>query len=84
MTTRLNLFTAILVTAPLLSTACGGSRVQATETTDPAPILTIYTPRDKDSVAMVVGRFVARFPQYEGKVNVITMSAQFALTRLRA
>ena len=84
MTTRLNLFTAILVTAPLLSTACGGSRVQATETTDPGPILTIYTARDKDAVAMVVGRFVARFPQYEGKVNVITMSAQDALTRLRA
>ena len=32
----------------------------------------------------VVGRFVQTFRKYEGKVNVVTMSAQDALTRLRA
>jgi iron(III) transport system substrate-binding protein len=46
--------------------------------------LTIYTGRDKDEVAHVVELFTAKYPQYKGAVNTITLGAQAALDRLRA
>jgi iron(III) transport system substrate-binding protein len=46
--------------------------------------LTIYSTRDKDAVAHVVGEFVRKFPQYRERVNIVTLSAQDAITRLRA
>src|SRR5215475_11425167 len=49
-----------------------------------SPKLTIYTGRDKDEVAHVIDLFPQRFPQYKGKVNIITLGAQAALDRLRA
>src|SRR5215468_3010162 len=46
--------------------------------------LTIYTGRDKDEVARVVDLFIKKYPQYQGRVNTITLGAQAALDRLRA
>src|SRR5215510_746163 len=46
--------------------------------------LTIYTGRDKDEVAKVVDLFTKKYPQYQGRVNTITLGAQAALDRLRA
>ena len=84
MTARCIAGAALLITAALTTSGCGSTQVQAANG-DPTPrTLTIYTARDKDAVAFVVSRFVGKFPQYEGKVNVISMSAQDALTRLRA
>ena len=83
MKTTLTAYATALIAAAALTTGCGGSQVHATAP-DPGQPLTIYTARDKDAVALVVNRFVARFPEYQGKVNVVTMSAQDALTRLRA
>ena len=76
-------FAAALIAAAAAVSGCTGSSVQATA--DPeTQSLTIYTPRDKDAVAAVVKRFVEKHPQYEGKINVVGLSAQDALTRLRA
>lgn len=61
----------------LLVSACG-------KNVETQPGLTIYTGRDKDEVAQVVDLFTKRFPQYNGKLNTITLGAQAALDRLRA
>jgi iron(III) transport system substrate-binding protein len=61
----------------LLISACG-------KNVETQPGLTIYTGRDKDEVAHVVDLFTKKFPQYNGKVNTITLGAQAALDRLRA
>jgi iron(III) transport system substrate-binding protein len=66
-----------------LAAACRGAQSQS-EGDGGAERLTIYTARDKAAVAYVVGQFVERFPAYNGRVNVVTLSAQDALTRLRA
>src|SRR5262249_45832797 len=52
--------------------------------TDSQRTLTIYTGRDKDEVAKVVELFTKQHPEYQGRVNTITLGAQAALDRLRA
>jgi iron(III) transport system substrate-binding protein len=64
----------------LLSCGCTG----APATDEAQQSLTIYTGRDKDEVARVVELFTAKYPQYQGRVNTITLGAQAALDRLRA
>src|SRR5262249_48032968 len=67
----------LLLLAIFLLTAC----TKAVESTDR---LTIYTGRDKDEVAQAVDLFTAKYPQYKGNINTITLGAQAALDRLRA
>jgi iron(III) transport system substrate-binding protein len=79
-----HIWLAAILGGALLTPGCGGPSVQA-ETPDAGPqTLTIYTARDKEAVAFIVERFVRQYPQYQGRINVVTMSAQDALTRLRA
>ncbi|HEV3059455.1 MAG TPA: extracellular solute-binding protein [Vicinamibacterales bacterium] len=75
---------AIVLAFALLTSACGAAEVDAIGSDPRAQRLTIYTARDKDEVTSVVELFVQKYPQYHGRVNVITLSAQDALTRLRA
>jgi len=65
----------LLLLLVLLASAC-------TRNTESQQTLTIYTGRDKDEVAKVVGLFTQKYPIY--KVNTITLGAQAALDRLRA
>jgi iron(III) transport system substrate-binding protein len=65
----------------LLLILIAGACTKASESTGS---LTIYTGRDKDEVAHVVDLFTKKFPQYNGHVNTIRLSAQAALDRLRA
>jgi len=69
----------IFVLLVLSATACSAPRGD-----DSQPGLTIYTGRDKDEVAHVVELFTKAHPQYQGRVNTITLGAQAALDRLRA
>ncbi|KFF58440.1 iron ABC transporter substrate-binding protein [Cryobacterium sp. MLB-32] len=46
--------------------------------------LTIYTARDKGLAESVVADFVAANPDYDGKVQILTLGAQEALERIRA
>ena len=69
----------------LVTAGCGRSHERAGAVLESgAQPLTIYSTRDKDAVAQVVGEFVLKFPQYRERVNVVTLSAQDAITRLRA
>src|SRR5262245_49520803 len=67
----------------MLFVLVAGGCTPATDAPTPQT-LTIYTGRDKDEVARVVDLFTAKFPQYKGHVNTITLGAQAALDRLRA
>jgi iron(III) transport system substrate-binding protein len=80
-----HLMLAAAVLAAWSISACTGSSTHAAASAAADPqTLTIYTARDKDMVALVVDRFVQHYPQYRGKINVVYLSAQEALTRLRA
>src|SRR5262249_35761473 len=85
MTIRAGGFAAIVLGLGRLAGACSGTPLDTVEADHgQAQRLTIYTARDKDEVAQVIDQFVQRYPKYKGKVNAVTLSAQDALTRLRA
>jgi iron(III) transport system substrate-binding protein len=70
----------------MLTFACTdpGKSDSPAATTGDAQSLTIYTGRDKNEVAQVVDLFTQKYPQYKGKVEIVILGAQEALTRLRA
>lgn len=75
----------------LLLTGCAGdvsaakpTQTKASATDAPSEGLTIYTGRDKDEVAWVVGEFEKKFPEYKGKVQTVIAGAQDNLDRVRA
>jgi iron(III) transport system substrate-binding protein len=69
----------LLMLSLLLAGGCTAMPDNASEQS-----LTIYTGRDKDEVAQVIGLFTAKYPKYQGRVTTITLGAQAALDRLRA
>lgn len=84
---------AALLATSLLLTACGGAANKPKENTTPEPSqtptqeetrLVIYTARDKTVIDFVVPKFEEKYPEYKGKVEVLTMGAQQIMERVRA
>jgi iron(III) transport system substrate-binding protein len=65
--------------------ACGSD---AEEPSSPGTVaaekFVVYSARDKKVTDYVVEQFVAKFPEYQGKVEVLNMGAQEVLERTRA
>jgi iron(III) transport system substrate-binding protein len=65
--------------------ACGGGGDDTADGGTPAAEkIVIYTARDKKVADFVVGKFTAKYPEYQGKVEVLTLGAQEILERVRA
>lgn len=63
---------------------CGLDAAPTSSGAASASTLTIYTARDKGLAESVVADFVAANPDYDGKVQILTLGAQEALERIRA
>ena len=65
--------------------ACGSGDAEAeTPGTPAAERFVVYSARDKKVTDFVVEQFVAKHPEYNGKVEVLNMGAQEVLERTRA
>jgi iron(III) transport system substrate-binding protein len=85
MNTSRTAWAAVILGFGLLASACNQTTLNARGRNEAkVQNLTIYTARDKDEVASVIDQFVHKYPKYRDLVNVVTLSAQDALTRLRA
>jgi iron(III) transport system substrate-binding protein len=79
----------VLLAAGMLLTACGGATKapetnKGTEAPKEEAKLVIYTARDKAVVDAVIPKFEAKYPEYKGNVEVLTMGAQEIMERVRA
>jgi iron(III) transport system substrate-binding protein len=92
MTMRKRAWLGMVLAAGMLLAACGKSApTQPTGgggSASPAPAeenkLVVYTARDKAVVDYVVQQFEAKYPEYKGQVQVLTMGAQQIMERVRA
>lgn len=87
---------AAFLLAGLVIAGCGRSQAPAASpqpsqgnkpaATQPAEEnkLVIYTARDKAVIDYVIPKFEAKYPEYKGNVQVLTMGAQEILERVRA
>ena len=73
-----------LIALGLIGLLFGACHSDSKDRPTPENTLIIYTGRDKDEVAAVVGLFTEKHPQYKGKVETVILGAQAALDRLRA
>lgn len=67
-----------------VTTACGSDDDDSGSTGATAENLVIYSARDQSVTDYVVEQFTAKYPEYDGKVEVLNMGAQEVLERVRA
>ncbi|TDB96792.1 extracellular solute-binding protein [Micromonospora fluostatini] len=80
------LLAGALATVLAAGTACGtgDSDDAASGNGGGAEQITIYTARDKKVADFVVEKFTAKYPEYQGKVEILNIGAQEILERVRA
>ena len=83
---KTTVFGAVAVVAALVLTGCASSTPEESEgkATTKAEDLVIYTARAEPISDYVIEAFVEEYPEYEGKVEVLSLGAAAILERVRA
>ncbi|MGW0503548.1 extracellular solute-binding protein [Micromonospora sp. NPDC003241] len=76
------LLAGALASVLAVGTACGGGG--SDDAAGDVAQLTIYTARDKKVTDFVVEKFTEKYPEYQGKVEILNIGAQEILERVRA